>query len=142
MIYKLSKLSEGPHTIKFKAWDINNNSTERTTEFIVSASAQLALDHVLNYPNPFTTHTSFFFEHNAACMGMTVQVQVYTVSGKLVKTLDAYIISQGFRNTSLEWDGKDDFGDQLARGVYIYKLKVRTAEGETAQKLERLVILR
>ncbi len=142
VIYKLSKLSEGPHTIKFKAWDINNNSTERTTEFIVSASAQLALDHVLNYPNPFTTHTSFFFEHNAACSGMTVQVQVFTVSGKLVKTLDTYIISQGFRNTSLEWDGKDDFGDQLARGVYIYKLKVRTAEGETAQKMERLVILR
>lgn len=142
IIYQLSKLSSGPHSIKFKAWDINNNSTEKTTEFIVSESATLALDHVLNYPNPFTTHTSFYFEHNAACSGMAVQVQVYTVSGKLVKTLDTYLVNTGFRNTSLDWDGKDDFGDQLAKGVYIYKLKVRTADGLSAQKLERLVILR
>ncbi len=142
VIYKLSTLSEGLHTLKFKAWDINNNSSERNTEFIVSSSSKLALEHVLNYPNPFTTHTNFYFEHNAACSGMAVQVQVYTVSGKLVKTIDSYLVNQGFRNTSLEWDGKDDYGDQLARGVYIYKLKVRTADGDAAQKMERLVILR
>jgi flagellar hook assembly protein FlgD len=138
----LSNLSEGTHTVAFKAWDINNNSSEAYTEFVVSSSAGLALDHVLNYPNPFTTHTSFFFEHNRAGSGMKVQIQIYTVSGKLVKTLDTYVVSEGFRNTSLEWDGKDDFGDQLAKGVYIYRLKVRTDEGLTAQKLERLVILR
>ncbi len=142
VIYGLSKLTDGPHSLVFKAWDINNNSTEARTEFVVSPSAKLALDHVLNYPNPFTTHTSFFFEHNKACSGMAVQIQVYTVSGKLVKTLDTYLINEGYRNTSLDWDGKDDYGDKLARGVYIYKLKVRTSEGETAQKLEKLVILR
>lgn len=142
VIYPLSSLSEGLHTLSFKAWDINNNSAEAYTEFVVSESAGLALDHVLNYPNPFTTHTSFFFEHNKAGSGMKVQIQVYTVSGKLVKTLDTYLTNEGFRNTSLEWDGKDEFGDQLAKGVYLYKLKVRTDDGETAQKMERLVILR
>lgn len=73
---------------------------------------------------------------------MAVQVQVFTVSGKLVKTLDSYQICEGFRNSPLEWDGRDDFGDPLGKGVYVYRLKVRTADGETAQKTEKLVLLR
>lgn len=140
--YRLDALSDGPHTLTFKAWDINNNSSEATTDFVVSSSAGLALQHVLNYPNPFTTKTTFMFEHNKPCTGMAIQVQIFTVTGKLVKTIDAYQVCEGFRNTPLDWDGKDDFGDQLAKGVYIYRLRIRTAEGETAQKTERLVLIR
>lgn len=142
VIFPLSNLSEGVHNVVFKAWDINNNSSESTTEFVVSSSAGLALDHVLNYPNPFTTYTQFMFEHNRPCTGMAIQVHIYTVSGKLVKTIDAYQVCEGFRNTAISWDGKDDYGDQLAKGVYVYRLIIRTAEGETAQKTEKLVLLR
>lgn len=140
--YKLSSLPAGPHTLVLKAWDINGNSSDAVTEFVVSESATLALDHVLNYPNPFSTKTSFFFEHNKPCQGLSVQVQIYTVSGKLIKTINNYQVCEGYRNSALEWDGKDDFGDQLAKGVYIYRLRIKSAEGETAEKLERLVLLR
>ena len=73
---------------------------------------------------------------------MWVQVQVFTVTGKLVKTLDKYLVNEGFRNYSLEWDGRDDFGDRIGKGVYIYRVKVKTADGETADKFERLVVLK
>ena len=142
VLFPLNTLSEGLHSVVFKAWDINNNSSESTTEFVVSSSAGLALDHVLNYPNPFTTYTQFMFEHNRPCTGMAIQVHIYTVSGKLVKTIDAYQVCEGFRNVAISWDGKDDFGDQLAKGVYVYRLIIRTAEGESAQKTEKLVLLR
>jgi hypothetical protein len=140
--FPLNKLPEGPHYLTFKAWDINNNSSESRVDFIVASSAKLALDRVLNYPNPFTTRTQFLFQHNKPCTGMAVQVQIFTVSGKLVKTLDDYQVCEGFRNNPIDWDGRDDFGDVLARGVYIYRLRIRTAEGETAQKTEKLVLLR
>ena len=42
----------------------------------------------------------------------------------------------------MEWDGLDDFGDKIGRGVYVYQLEVKTTNGETARKLEKLVILR
>ena len=142
VVYSLDNLSPGLHTLTLKAWDINNNSATAYTEFVVSESTMLTLDHVLNYPNPFTTKTTFFFEHNKPCIGMNVQIQIYTVTGKIIKTLDSYKVCDGFRNTSIEWDGKDEFGDQLAKGVYVYRLKVRTEDGESTEKLERLVILR
>ncbi len=142
LLYPLADLAPGRHSLELKAWDINNNSTKATTEFIVSESAELALAHVLNYPNPFTTHTTFMFEHNKPQVSMWVQVQVFTVTGKLVKTLDEYVTNEGFRNTSIAWDGKDDFGDRIGKGVYVYRVKVRTADGETADKFERLVVLK
>lgn len=142
--YKLLNLSEGRHSLKFKVWDVYNNSSEAYTEFVVAASATLALNHVLNYPNPFSTHTRFMFEYNCPCNSLEVMVQIFTISGKLVKTIDQRVLTDGYRSDSIEWDGLDDYGDRIGRGVYIYKLKVRVP-GENdryAEKFEKLVILK
>jgi hypothetical protein len=142
VLYQLTDLEEGRHTLKFKIWDIHNNSSEAYTEFVVAESAQLALNHVLNYPNPFTTKTSFFFEHNKPCNTLNVQIQIFTVSGKLVKTLDRTVLCEGYRIDDITWDGRDDFGDPIGRGVYVYRLKVRAADGTSAEKYEKLVLLK
>ncbi|MBL0128094.1 MAG: type IX secretion system sortase PorU [Flavobacteriales bacterium] len=140
--YRFADLAEGTHTLRMKAWDAFNNSSESTTEFVVAPSAELALAHVLNYPNPFTTYTQFFFEHNRPCNTLDVQVQVFTVSGRLVKTIGQRVTCDGFRGDPMAWDGRDDFGDKLGRGVYVYRLKISTSDGENAEKFEKLVILR
>jgi len=140
--YNFTNLSPGPHTLSLKVWDVNNNSSELSVDFVVQESTDLTLDHVLNYPNPFTTSTDFFFEHNQVCDQLEVQVQIMTISGRLVKTINAYVASEGFRSNAIHWDGRDDFGDQLAKGVYVYRLIVKTSDGKKAEKLEKLVVLR
>lgn len=126
--FPLSNLEEGLHTLRVKAWDVANNSSEGYTEFLVASSEKFILDHVLNYPNPFTDRTCFQFDHNNANQDLEVLIQIYTVSGRLVKTLQANIFSDGAirQDDCIEWDGRDDFGGQLARGVYLYKVKVRS----------------
>ncbi|MCC6723399.1 MAG: type IX secretion system sortase PorU [Saprospiraceae bacterium] len=148
--YPFHSLAEGRHEIKVQAWDIANNPAEGYTEFVVANSEKVALEHVLNYPNPFTTSTYFMFEHNQAGTEMDVMVQIYSISGKLIKTLEERIISTGYRlgkSNGIQWDGRDDYGDPLAKGVYLYKVKVRSAntgntvlEGES--DFEKLVILK
>lgn len=147
--FPLSGLAEGLHEIKVTAWDIANNVSEGYTEFLVVTSAEVALEHVLNYPNPFTTSTCFMFEHGRAGQELDVMVQIYTVSGRLVKTLEERIFSAGdrlSRDNCLQWDGTDYFGDPLAKGVYLYKVKVRNQLGEAVQsgesEFEKLVILK
>lgn len=140
--YDFSGLSVGKHSLTFKVWDVNNNSSESTIDFVVAEKAEISLDHVLNYPNPFTTRTVFFFEHNQVCESLETQIQIYTVSGKLVKTINEQVKTRGFRTEGIEWDGKDDFGDQIAKGVYVYRLSVKTPAGDVAQKLEKLVLLK
>ena len=148
--YPLEDLSEGRHSITIKAWDVANNSAEGYTEFIVAGSAEVALKHVLNYPNPFINSTCFQFEHNMEGSDMDVQVDIYTINGRLVKSLRQKILTTGSRlsnDNCLSWDGTDEFGDPLAKGVYIYKVRVQATlpgsgvvSGES--DFEKLVILR
>jgi hypothetical protein len=141
IIYPFDKLSEGRHTLSLKVWDVYNNSSTVKTEFVVTNPDGLTLEHVINYPNPFTTHTSFFIEYNQCCTDYDVMIQVFTVSGKLVKTINQHTNSNGFRSEPIEWDGRDDYGDKIGRGVYIYRAFVRAGDGKTAEKYEKLVIL-
>lgn len=139
--FQMPGLTEGPHTLTIKAWDVANNSSEVTLEFRVLNQENLSLEHVLNYPNPFTTRTTFWFEHNRPGEELYVDIQVFTVTGKLVKTLRRTIFSPGNRSSEVEWDGRDEYGSKIGRGVYIYRLRVQTMDGKTAQKLEKLFIL-
>lgn len=139
--YPFPELSEGKHTLSLKVWDVYNNSSTAFTEFTVVKEAELSIDHILNYPNPFTTHTEFFFEHNHPGRTLEVQVQVFTISGKLVKTIETISLTDGYRSDPIPWDGRDDFGDPIGRGVYLYNIRVRDDGGNIAEKMEKLVIL-
>jgi hypothetical protein len=146
-IYPLRNLSPGRHTLAVKGWDIANNPGVGYTEFIVAENGKAALDHVLNYPNPFTTNTNFQFDHNLAGQILDVQISIFSVSGKLVKTIFHTATPEGFRVTDINWNGRDDYGDVLARGVYLYRVKVRgTDVAGTAvsaeSDFEKLVILK
>ncbi len=139
--YLLTDLSEGEHQLTLRAWDVLNNRSEATIRFNVSDPKELVLDHVLNYPNPFTTHTSFYFEHNQINSAIDVQIRIFTVSGRLVRTLSHSEYTESFRCGPIEWDGRDDFGGRLAKGTYLYKVSVRTADGKIRECTEKLVIL-
>lgn len=139
--FQMPGLAEGPHSLTIKAWDAANNSSEVTLAFRVVNQERLSLEHVLNYPNPFTTRTTFWFEHNRPGEELYVDIQVFTVTGKLVKTIRRTIFSPGNRSSEVEWDGRDEYGSKIGRGVYIYRLRVQTMDGKSAQKLEKLFIL-
>ena len=139
--YPFNELSEGNHSLSVKVWDVQNNSSTAFTDFVVSKQAELALTHILNYPNPFTTKTKFFIEHNQCCTSLKVMVQIYTITGKVVKSINQTINDGGFRLDGIEWDGRDEYGDKLARGVYIYRVSVSDNNKKKAEKIEKLVIL-
>ncbi|MGY5352713.1 type IX secretion system sortase PorU [Wenyingzhuangia sp. IMCC45533] len=142
--YELEQLEIGNHTVTFKAWDTHNNSATQTLNFTVVEDREFKIDRVLNYPNPFINHTEFWFSNNRVGNPLEVKVQIYTISGKLVKSIFATDGNNNGGNIvrSVTWDGKDDFGNRLAKGVYLYKIIVKeTLSGETDERIEKLVIL-
>jgi len=142
VMYQLRDLAVGAHTIKIKAWDTYNNSSEATLNFMVVSDSGLILENVLNYPNPFVNYTEFWFNHNKPNEPLEVQVQIFTISGKIIKTIHQTVQTTGTLSRNLKWDGLDDFGNRLGKGVYIYKLRVKsTISNQYAEKYEKLVIL-
>jgi len=139
--YPMPHMTEGEHVVLIKAWNVANNSGQTSLSFRVVASQRLVLTHVLNYPNPFTTHTTFWFEHNRPAEDLSVLVQILTVSGKLVKSMRRTINTPGNRSSEIDWDGRDDYGSKIGKGVYIYRLRVRCADGSMADVFQKLYIL-
>ncbi len=140
--FPFSNLEKGLHTLTFKAWDVYNNLVTAEIQFVVVGDEGLTLDKVLNYPNPFVSYTEFWFTHNRPFEPLDVQVQIFTVSGKVVKTINQSVTTDGFLCREIKWDGKDDFGDRIGKGVYVYKLTVRSSTtNKTAEKYEKLVLL-
>jgi len=140
--YPFRNLSKGLHTITFKAWDVYNNLVTAEIQFLVLGDESIQITNVLNYPNPFVNYTQFWFSHNKPFEPLEVQVQVLTITGKLVWTKNQIITTDGFLSREITWDGKDDFGDKIGKGVYVYKLTVKSVLTNTkTEKYEKLVIL-
>lgn len=140
--YPFRNLALGLHTITFKAWDVYNNLVTAEIQFIVVGDDSITIKNVLNYPNPFVNYTQFWFTHNKPFEPLEVQVQVLTITGKVVWTKNQTVVTEGFLSREITWDGKDDFGDKIGKGVYIYKLTVRSMVTNTkTHKYEKLVIL-
>lgn len=140
--FPFRNLELGLHTITLKAWDVYNNFITADITFIVVGDESITLKNVLNYPNPFVSYTQFWFTHNRPFEPLDVQVQVITITGKIVKTINQTVVTEGFLSREITWDGKDDFGDKIGKGVYIYKLTVKsTLTNKKSEKIEKLVLL-
>jgi len=151
--FPLKSLKPGEHQLVLKVWDINNNSSSSTLNFVVKdeSDKKLEVNRLLNWPNPFTNKTYVQFEHNCDD-ALDVNVQIYTITGKIVRTLSTTVSAepflQGFRTPrqAIEWNGKDDFGDTVAKGTYIFKIFARSQNQEkcsgSATAVEKMVLLK
>lgn len=143
LTYRLTGLEPGEHTLSLRASDTYNNSSITEITFIVSESDDFSLSNVLNYPNPFVSYTEFWFTHNGISNDtLEVSVQVMTVTGKIVTTKFATLSGKNSYQSGLTWDGRDDFGNKIGKGVYVYKISVKSAlTKKTTTKFQKLVVL-
>lgn len=140
--FPFANLEKGLHTLTFKAWDVYNNLVTAELTFVVVGDDEMRIERVLNYPNPFVSYTEFWFTHNRPFEPLDVQVQVFTITGKVVKTINQSVTTDGFLCRDIKWDGRDDFGDRIGKGVYVYKLTVKSSTtNKRAEKYEKLVLL-
>lgn len=139
IVYRLYNLNEGEHCISFRVWDIYNNSTTVSIEFTVIKSSNLTIENVCNAPNPMSSYTNFYFEHNQKG-DFDVTVRIYNINGQLVKTISESRYSASGRVEPVYWDGTTDGGMPLQSGIYIYNMTLSNAKEEKVSKCSKLVI--
>ena len=140
--YPFKGLSDGKHTLSLKVWDIYNNSSTASIDFVVVSSQQLIAENLICYPNPFTTTTSFVFGHNQSGELLEVVVKIYSATGALVRTIDTDMVSEGYKSNPITWDATSDGGDIVARGFYIAHIFVRNQYGSTSQDRTKMIFIR
>ncbi len=137
--YNLEDLNPGEHNLSLQAWDNLNNPTRVEISFRIAEEGGLVLENVVNYPNPFAGETNFTFQTQGISPNAEVRIKIYTVSGRMIRMLEDLMRPQpGFNH--YYWDGRDDDGELLANGVYLYKIILRDGS-QQREVIEKLVIL-
>ena len=115
--------------LPLKAWDVVNNSSERTIEFNINTEARLVLSNLQNRPNPFSDNTQFSFEYNKPGSSLDVTIMIYSLTGQHVTSLHYAIQSESTESGLLYWNGRDASGNELPDGLYVYQLLVESDDG-------------
>lgn len=124
--YHPSFEKNGTYQLTVQARDRSNNlagTNAYSIQFEVNTKA--GITHVMNYPNPFTTSTRFVFTLTGSEIPEVFTIQILTISGKVVREItrgELGALRIGRNITEYAWDGRDQFGDRLANGVYLYRV--------------------
>ena len=139
--YSLGKIDEGAHMITLKAWDNFNNSSKASVRFVVRTDNGFIINNLINYPNPFTDRTNITAEHNRPDETLKLRINIYSMSGKIIKIIETSVQSTGYKLPPVEWDGNDDGGKRVGRGIYPYTFTIYTENREVARATGRMIIL-
>ncbi|MDP3147694.1 MAG: C25 family cysteine peptidase [Ignavibacteria bacterium] len=141
--WKELSLKEGEHFLVVKAKDSTgidfdaDTSGRKTVFFTYKAND---LKNVYNYPNPFASQTHFTFEIRGEHEPQEIAIRIFTIAGRLIKEikLPSGNFSIGFNK--ILWDGKDQDGDAIANGLYLYKVLAKYDDKTitTTQKLVKM----
>jgi hypothetical protein len=138
---------DGHYELIIKARDKSNNQAGQIAYRIgFEVITKPMISNMLNYPNPFTSSTAFVFTITGSQVPQNIKIQILTVTGKIVREITKAELGQlrvGRNITEFKWDGTDQYGRQLANGVYLYRLVTNlngksldkyTSEGEKTDK--------
>jgi len=142
VIYPFFNLEKGNYTLTLRAWDAHNNVSTESIDFIVTSAPGLNITELKNFPNPFSDITHFTFSHNKPATELNVRLEVYSLNGQMVRSMEQKVYASGFNVPPMEWDGTDNGGALLQSGIYLFRVIVNEDRGELVHKTEKLMILR
>lgn len=138
--YNIPELEAGKHTLKFRAWDILNNSSTAELTFNVVNNLKPGYFSVASTENPARTSTTFVINHDRAGSNFDIEIDVYDISGRpLWRHTESGISTVGAY--TVDWDLIGSNGGKLGTGVYIYRVKLSCDGSDNVSKAQKLIIL-
>jgi hypothetical protein len=129
LIFRPGRLADGEYTLTIQSRDFKGNpSGDKPYQVRMNVESEKAISEVVPYPNPFSSSTRFAYTLTGDEKPYVFQLHVYTISGRLIKVIDLLELGEvhfGYNLTEFSWDGRDEYGDLLANGVYVYKTLVK-----------------
>ena len=129
LYYRPTFEEDGIYELRVQGIDKSNNEAGKYDYRIkFEVINKPSITNFVNYPNPFSTSTRFVFTLTGSEVPEDILIKIYTISGRVVREIKANELGPlkiGNNITEFAWDGKDEFGDQLANGVYLYSVQVK-----------------
>ena len=138
--YSIPALAPGKHTLKFRAWDVKNNSNTASLTFNVVEGLQPNFFSVSLTKNPASESTTFIINHDRAGSELDVEIDIYDLSGRQLWNYKESGVSTGNTYT-VDWNLCVDGGHRLQTGVYLYRVRISCDGSSQASRAKKLVVM-
>lgn len=138
--YRFSNLKEGNHTLRLDVWDNYNNHSSKEILFNVRSESNNIIKSFLNSPNPANEYTDFYFEHNMTDTEFSGKINIYNLSGQLVRIIKFEGIDTGYRYGPFRWNLDNERGERVRRGIYIGELLLKSKKGGILKASQKVVV--
>ena len=139
--FPIPELESGRHTAEFKVWDIHNNSNSHTLSFVIADNYNPTIIDLTAGPSPATNQVNFMISHDLPETMVTVEIQVFDVSGKLQWKYIESGSSQLFDSYRIRWDLTNGTGTRLPSGIYFYRAIISSNQSQEVSKSKKLIVL-
>ncbi len=139
--YTLPTLTPGKHTLKFRAWDILNNSSTTTLTFNVTNALKPNVQDIYCTKNPARDNTAFIITHDRKGSVVTIEIEVMNMAGRPLwrKAVKGAASSSG--SVIVDWDLTTDGGGRLQTGVYLYRVRLSSDGSDSVSKAKKLIVI-
>ncbi len=136
--YRLPELPAGKHSLLFRAWDIKNNSSTALLDFHVVERKPVELAEVICMNKD--GKATFVIKHDRPDSELAITVSVYDYAGRSLWTHEETGTSSD-NYYYVDWNRTTNSGQQLVKGVYLYRISVVSGDSESISKSNKLVIM-
>lgn len=138
--YTLPELEPGKHQLRFRAWDLLNNSTTTTLTFNVVKGLPTSLINVTCTKNPAREGTTFVLTHDRSGSQIDVKIEVFDLSGRMLWQ-HSESGTAGLGTYTVNWDLCTDSGARIDTGVYLYRATVSEGGKDKSSKAKKLIVI-
>ncbi|HQB28089.1 MAG TPA: type IX secretion system sortase PorU [Paludibacter sp.] len=133
--FKLPELRNGKHTLTFKVWDLQNNSSSQIIDFEVVKGLEPVIFDVYNYPNPVKASTKFVIQHDRPESVLDTKIDIFDLAGRLIWTMSQSTLDE------ITWNVTDSEGRSLPTGIYLYRVSVSLDSKTAHSKINKLIVI-
>jgi hypothetical protein len=141
LYYPFTIGTNGEHYVTLRTWDNLNNFSEATLHFIVNTDDKFRLTRLNCYPNPTNSWTRFLISHNRPGENISLKITIYSSSGNIIRIIKESAETNGYEFPEITWDGCNDNGSRVSKGLYIWRVEAVTDENDKCIASGRVIIL-
>jgi hypothetical protein len=133
--YKLPELENGKHSLTFRVWDLVNNSTTKSIDFVVDKGLTPEILSIFNYPNPVKTETTIVVTNDRPETVLRATVEIFDISGFRI-----WSCSQSGAD-NITWNLIADNGKRIHPGLYFYRVSIKTPNSDSTSKTNKMLVV-
>ena len=141
VMYEIPELEDGYHTLTFKVWDTEGNSSEKTITFSTQKGIKPNIFDLCVNKNPVSDVARFYIEHDRPNTNMSIAISIYNLFGEQVWTYKDEGKSDMWTSPVIEWNLTDLAGRRVTPGIYVYKAIISTDNEHEATKAKKIIVL-